>query len=110
MTGEQFFRSALDVRPEDMALRLLFAEWLEERGDYRAQGFRWMSRLGKWPFWLPSSRRWSWTHPANTFPYHNHLSRELYDLLPEENDSDWKKYVTLQEAEEALCRILAKKE
>ena len=107
MTSEPFFRAAIDAEPENMCLRWLFSEWLADRGDWRAHGFRWMCQQGKWPFWLPSSRRWSWTNPENTFPYHNHLPRELYDLLPEVPDSEWKKYVTLQEAEEALCRIMA---
>ncbi len=41
---EREFLSAIRANPDDMRLRLMFADWLEERGDDRATGFRQMER------------------------------------------------------------------
>jgi len=42
MTDEATFRAALDAEPDNVELRGVFADWLEERGDDRAAGYRWM--------------------------------------------------------------------
>jgi uncharacterized protein (TIGR02996 family) len=47
MTTEDDFQSALDATPEDWQTRLVFADWLEERGDLRAEGYRALGRLAK---------------------------------------------------------------
>ena len=40
MTTEDDFQAALDANPDDWQTRLVFADWLEERGDPRAAYFR----------------------------------------------------------------------
>ena len=40
MTTEDDFNAALDADPPNSNARLLFAGWLEERGDERAEGYR----------------------------------------------------------------------
>ena len=40
MTTEDDFQAALDAHPDDWQTRLVFADWLEERGDPRADGYR----------------------------------------------------------------------
>lgn len=40
MTTEDDFQRALDKNPEDWQTRLVFADWLQERGDVRAEGYR----------------------------------------------------------------------
>jgi uncharacterized protein (TIGR02996 family) len=45
MTREDDFQAALDANPTDWQTRLVFADWLEERGDPRAEGYR---ALGLW--------------------------------------------------------------
>lgn len=40
MTTEDDFNAALDACPEDWQTRLVFADWLQERGDPRAEGYR----------------------------------------------------------------------
>ena len=40
MTTEDAFNAALDVDPADHRTRLLLADWLAERGDPRAEGYR----------------------------------------------------------------------
>lgn len=45
MTTEDDFHRLLDADPSDWQTRLIFADWLEERGDPRAEGYRVMGRL-----------------------------------------------------------------
>jgi uncharacterized protein (TIGR02996 family) len=40
MTTEEDFQTALDANPEDWHTRLVFADWLDERADPRAAGYR----------------------------------------------------------------------
>ncbi len=40
MTTEDDFQAALDANPDDWQTRLVFADWLDERGDARAEGYR----------------------------------------------------------------------
>jgi uncharacterized protein (TIGR02996 family) len=47
---EDAFQSRLDEHPDDHTTRLVFADWLEERGDPRAAGYRALGLLGRWPF------------------------------------------------------------
>jgi uncharacterized protein (TIGR02996 family) len=59
MTTEDDFQAALDANPDDWQTRLVFADWLEERSDPRAEGYRalallpsrpHMYRRGQWGF------------------------------------------------------------
>lgn len=49
MTTEDDFQAALDLHPEDWQTRLVFADWLEERGDVRAEGYRALGVLRRKP-------------------------------------------------------------
>lgn len=49
MSDEEGFQAALDARPEDWGLRLIFADYLEERNDPRALGLRALGQLRMWP-------------------------------------------------------------
>jgi uncharacterized protein (TIGR02996 family) len=40
VTTEDDFHAALDAQPDDWHTRLVFADWLEEQGDPRAEGYR----------------------------------------------------------------------
>lgn len=40
MTTEDDFQAALDANPSDWQTRLVFADWLQDRGDMRAEGYR----------------------------------------------------------------------
>ena len=50
VTTEDDFQRALDADPEDWQTRLVFADWLDERGDERAEGYRALGRLRLCPF------------------------------------------------------------
>jgi uncharacterized protein (TIGR02996 family) len=47
VTTEDDFNRQLDANPEDHHTRLVFADWLEERDDPRAEGSRALGLLGK---------------------------------------------------------------
>lgn len=53
---EAAFQSHLDSHPDDHTARLVFADWLEERGDPRAEGYRWLAITGRQPRVFGKSR------------------------------------------------------
>jgi uncharacterized protein (TIGR02996 family) len=58
MTDESAFQAALDADPSNHDLRLVFADWLEEQGDWRAIGYRWMGRHRKFPYRTSRTSDW----------------------------------------------------
>lgn len=49
MTTEDDFQRQLDAHPDDWQARLVYADWLEERGDPRAEGYRALGVLRRVP-------------------------------------------------------------
>lgn len=49
MTSEDDFQATLDANPEDWQTRLVFADWLQEQGDPRAEGYRALGACRVWP-------------------------------------------------------------
>ena len=45
MTTEDDFQKRLDASPEDWQTRLVFADWLQDQGDPRAEGYRALGAL-----------------------------------------------------------------
>jgi uncharacterized protein (TIGR02996 family) len=64
MTTEDDFQRALDANPDDWQTRLVFADWLQEQGDPRAEGYRALSYTGSCPLWN-SHTNWVWTNSEN---------------------------------------------
>lgn len=58
MDDEEAFQSHLDAHPDDFTCRLVFADWLDERDDPRAEGYRAMGRMGLRPH--QSNPKWCW--------------------------------------------------
>lgn len=52
MTTEDDFQNAIDASPDDWNARLVFADWLQEQGDPRAEGYRALGALKWCPFGL----------------------------------------------------------
>lgn len=50
MTTEDDFQHALDANPADWQTRIVFADWLQERGDERAEGYRALGVLRLEPY------------------------------------------------------------
>lgn len=46
---EEPFQSALDEHPEKFEIRLVFSDWLEEQGDPRAAGMRFLGENKRYP-------------------------------------------------------------
>lgn len=67
MSDEEAFQAALDANPDDHTTRLVFADWLQERGDLRAEGYRALGATQKYPFirrqgnFKPGSAGWTRT-------------------------------------------------
>lgn len=105
---EAFFRSRLDRELGDDAARLLFADWLEERGDGRAAGYRWMARRRKKPSRAPYT--WDWWHEDSTNRREIVLPDAVWRLLdapPAERFPNCKEFPSLAAAEEEICRVIA---
>lgn len=66
MTTEDDFQRALDENPDDWQTRLVFADWLQERDDPRAEGYRALGALNKFARRQPiTSSAFGFTHPGN---------------------------------------------
>lgn len=46
---EQEFWNAIEAAPDEMTVRLAFADWLDEQGDERGPGMRALAEMGKYP-------------------------------------------------------------
>lgn len=60
MTTEDDFQRKLDENPNDWQTRIVFADWLEDRGDERATGYRFMGMRRLRPHSYHITKRWSW--------------------------------------------------
>lgn len=113
MTDESAFQAGLDEKPDNHDLRLVFADWLEDQGDPRAPGYRWMGLRQKHPQYF--------VHPNGQYPpdwnwRSDHLQSTLHASVPElfqhiqghqRSTSVWKEYATRQAAEDALALAIA---
>lgn len=114
MVTEDSFQLGLDADPTNSCLRLVFADWLEEMGDWRAEGYRWLGSHGKYPYdWAHSTVvtgfvTFDWYMQdggaAWDVPYHCRLPGDFREPL--KTSLDWPDYETRQLAEEALCRAI----
>ena len=75
---EAAFQAALDAHPADHTTRLVFADWLQERGDPRAEGYRALGMLGIRPRTAESDtwRLYWYKTPVLTDPSSNLPLRE----------------------------------
>lgn len=73
MTDETAFQAMLDDDPTNSGCRLVLADWLEDHGDWRAAGYRWMGENKKWP--LQTKRSWIGADP----PWWRWVDKEHYD-------------------------------
>jgi uncharacterized protein (TIGR02996 family) len=83
MTTEDDFQAALDANPDDHNTRLVFADWLQDRDDPRAEAYRALGLLQRRPgCWRAYDSRtyalWCWRAGSGT-------TSEAEELLPD----DW---------------------
>lgn len=113
MTTEEDFQKQLDDHPDDWQTRLVFADWLEEHSDPRAEGYRALGILRVRPvdgnayddsgeFWwsnMPYDARWRpFALPGHWF---NKTVQWTAGAL-------FQKYHTRREAEDAAALAFAK--
>ncbi|MBM3982184.1 MAG: TIGR02996 domain-containing protein [Planctomycetes bacterium] len=79
MTSEADFQRALDANPDDWQTRLVFADWLDERNDPRADGYRALGVQELRPFCVRDC--YWWTAEGDGFPYYNHLPPDWFRLV-----------------------------
>jgi len=80
MTTEDDFQAALDADPADWQTRLVFADWLEERGDVRAEGYRALGVLRKCPQRDHATGAWRWLGSGEQSDRH-YLGADWHDAL-----------------------------
>ncbi len=84
-TEEASFHAALDAQLEDDCTRMVFADWLEERDDPRALGYRLLVAFRLRPFnGHHELKRWgaySWSCCFAGRPYSSTLTRTWYNHL-----------------------------
>ena len=94
---EAAFQAALDAVPDDHTTRLVFADWLQERGDPRAEGYRMLGRLGVFPQCHGDGDWWYWyrLHHDHSLPcaewwktYRELLNCSIYALVPRRQAED----------------------
>lgn len=99
MTTEDDFQRALDENPRDWHTRLVFADWLDDRNDPRADGFRAIALHKRYPL---SARTAGlgidgcWWHRGELGApgQHNNVPDDWFALLPPaaSNGSFWPTY------------------
>jgi hypothetical protein len=90
-------------------MRLVYADWLEERGDPRAAHQRWMARERKLPRFSGSSWDW-WGYGDRPDCTPEDLPLEIWRRLPGQSEKDFrlcKVYPTRASAENALFKALS---
>jgi uncharacterized protein (TIGR02996 family) len=60
MTTEDDFQKVLDDNPDDWQTRLVFADWLQERNDPRAEGYRALGLRMICPYRYTGNQDWGY--------------------------------------------------
>jgi hypothetical protein len=90
------------------AMRLVYADWLEERGDPRAGAQRWMAAKGKFPRYAGSTWDW-WAFGDHPDSKPEDLPGDIWRRLPGaplKSSPNCKEYDTRRDAEYALYKSL----
>jgi uncharacterized protein (TIGR02996 family) len=110
MTTEDDFQRALDAHPDDWQTRLVFADWLQDQRDPRADGMRALGTLALWPFEYGLSDRCS---KVELWGYHNGEGHHQPARAPREPvparhalPPDWLALLNRGDAKEVWCRAL----
>lgn len=125
MTTEDDFHAALDKRPADWQTRLVFADWLQDRDDPRAEGYRALGHLRVYPVLIQMERN-SAREPGEWYFIFGNLANGLAQprwslcLVPEawfkkltkaherNRNTYWKYYDDRRAADDDAARAFAK--
>jgi uncharacterized protein (TIGR02996 family) len=90
VTTEDDFQRALDANPDDWQTRLVFADWLQERGDPRAEGYRALA-VRRWRAYQPNpGGHWTVANyradkPTDVSDLPNDWFGHVWDAAPRKN-------------------------
>ncbi len=95
MTTEDDFQAALDANPADHHTRMVFADWLQDRADERAEGYRALGALRRAPIvrggftfgGVPNSILWWWESAGG----------EPVEYVPHRLPQDWLRHMDMKE-------------
>jgi uncharacterized protein (TIGR02996 family) len=115
MNDEDAFWEAVAQRPDDDLPKLVFADWLDERGDPRGACWRWVVRRRVRPARDVADRTWDWwSRPPREPDYYPDadvggavLPPRLFRRLKGWPHDVWKGYVSYRAALDDLCRAWA---
>lgn len=110
LTTESDFQHALDREPDNSLLRLIFADWLQERDDPRSEGYRALGTLGRYAHKRTHEENYGmgnygWFREGfvSDEPLGVHLPRDWSELLGSHIG-----FATRREAEDAAARAFLK--
>ena len=117
MTTEDDFAAALDANPEDWQTRLVYADWLQERGDPRAEGYRALGVRRLKPATSGFNRAnpcWGFSHPENSYANQRRrracvLPRDWWEVMDpgvvsRASNASWNWHPSRRTAEDASAR------
>jgi uncharacterized protein (TIGR02996 family) len=83
VTSERDFYAAMDAEPDNIDVRGIFADWLEERNDPTAAGWRalWVGGYRAW--WFSGSKNWGFWISEGKIPRYRNISAAC--IIPD----DW---------------------
>jgi uncharacterized protein (TIGR02996 family) len=120
MTTEDDFQAALDADPADWQTRLVFADWLQDHADPRAEGYRALGVLRLKP--SPSAftqphQCWGFSNPENSYTNQRGrracvLPRDWWELMDpgevsREDNPSWNWHPSRRTAEDAAALVFA---
>lgn len=107
MTTEDDFQRQLDAAPDDHQTRLVFADWLDERNDPRAAGYRALGALRKHT--RDEGSQHCWTKLGETdwcsFNGHEGLDDDWFDLITNPHQPVHAVFGSRREAEDAAALV-----
>lgn len=104
MTTEDDFQTALDAHPDDWQTRLVFADWLDERGDPRAEGYRALGRNEIHPMCM--SGLWGYLRASLRLPGAQWMPHDWYEFWRRPGQAEFIK--TRRGAEDAAATAFAR--
>jgi uncharacterized protein (TIGR02996 family) len=129
VTTEDDFHAALDADPADWQTRLVFADWLQERNDPRAEGYRALGQHRVHPILIQMSReegeaegRWVFIFGSDANNSPDGRKRYIECMLPEDwfkklrkrdhrdksdNNPWWRYFTTRRQADDHAALVFA---
>src|SRR5262245_7234999 len=87
VTSENDFHNMLDANPADWHTRMVLADWLQDRADPRAAGYRAIASRQRRPLQGRHMKMGTWWWHSSTVSgiddFHNHIPPDWFGLMSE---------------------------